>query len=243
MLKTVLAASALSVATTAVLTPIAASAQDDVGAVIVTATRSERDEFDRYYDDEQSAIGLTRTADYFVKPIYVNSDSRDPDVRKAEVSAMLKATLQRAQAEGVTLVAGEYKLAPVSFKTLDELTFGRGRRPDTTRVLIYARLPVGGNFKGVDEVDALVEGFKKTVPATGRSYIETGSTELAIDNPDQYRGAVVKAIADEAKSYAAMFGNDYGIEIRGLDSELFFKQASQTEVFLYIEHSFAIKPK
>ncbi|MEO0590665.1 MAG: hypothetical protein AAFZ11_08905 [Pseudomonadota bacterium] len=243
MLKTVLAASALSVAAIAVLTPAAASAQDDMGAIIVTGSRSERDAFDRYYDDEQSAIGLTRTADYFVKPIYVNSDSRDPKLRKAEVSAMLKALLERAQAEGVTLVAGEYKLAPVTLDGLSELPFNRGRRPDTTRVQVYARVPVSGAFKGVDEVDELVDSFKKTVPATGRSYLETGPTVLAIDNPDQYRRAVVKAIAEEAKAYAAMFGNDYGIDVRGLDSELYFKQASQTEVFLYIEHSFAIRPK
>ena len=56
-------------------------------------------------------------------------------------------------------------------------------------------------------------------------------------------GGVPRAIAAEAKRYAAMFGNDYGIEIRGLDSELYFQQSSQTELFLYIEHSFVIKPK
>jgi len=40
-----------------------------------------------------------------------------------------------------------------------------------------------------------------------------------------------------------MFGNDYGVEIRGLDSEFFFKQASETGVFLYIAHTFVIRPK
>jgi hypothetical protein len=33
------------------------------------------------------------------------------------------------------------------------------------------------------------------------------------------------------------------IEICGLDSELYFKLASETEVFLYISHSFVIRPK
>jgi hypothetical protein len=125
----------------------------------------------------------------------------------------------------------------------DLVSYGRGSRPDTTRVKIYARLPVGGVFEGVDAVDQAVRAFKTEVPVTGRAYMETGSTNLAIDDPDQYRGAVVKAIADEAKRYAAMFGSDYGIEIRGLDSELYFNQASQTELFLYIEHNFVIKPK
>ncbi|MEL6878466.1 MAG: hypothetical protein AAGL68_10265 [Pseudomonadota bacterium] len=221
--------------------PTMAMAQD---TVVVTGSRIERSDYDEFYDDEQSAIGLTRTADYFVKPIFVNSDSRDATVRRDEVTAMLRATIERAQSQGISLVAGEYKLSPLNLTTMgDLLTYGRGNRPDTTRVKLYARLPVGGRFKGQDQVDETIEGFRKSVPTTGRSYIETGGTDLAIDDPDQYRGAVVRAIADESKRYAAMFGSDYGIEIRGLDSDLYFKQASQTEVFLYIEHNFVIKPK
>ncbi len=220
--------------------PIAGMAQD---TVVVTGSRIDRSDYDEFYDDEQTAIGLTRKADFFVKPIYVNSDSRDAKVRSEEVTAMLAAAIERARVQGISLVAGEYTLAPLTMQSMEELPYGRGSRPDTTRVKIYARLPVGGKFKGVDQVDEAVLAFKDSVPATGRSYIETGGTDLAIDNPDQYRGAVVRAIADESKRYAAMFGNDYGIEIRGLDSDLYFKQASQTEVFLYIEHNFVIKPK
>ena len=233
----------LALGAASLVLPVAAWAQDDQ-LIVVTGSRVDRSDYDEYYDDDQSAIGLTRTADYFVKPIFVNSDSRELDVRRSEVTAMLKALIDRAQSYGISLVAGEYKLSPLTRETMDDLlVYGSGNRPDTTRVKLYARLPVGGKFKGVDEVDEKVAAFRKSVPATGRSYIETGGTDLAIDNPDQYRGAVVKSIADEAKRYAAMFGTDYGIEIRGLDSALYFKQASQTEVFLYIEHSFVIKPK
>ena len=231
----------VAVAAGSLLAPFGASAQD---TVVVTGTRIDRSAYDEYYEDDQSAIGLTRTADYFVKPIYVNSDSREANIRRQEVDAMLRALIERAQSQGISLVAGQYKLSPLTLETMDDLlVYGRGNRPDTTRVKLYARLPVGGKFRGQDEVDDTIRAFQKDVPVTGRSYIETGSTDLAIDNPDQYRGAVVRAIADEAKRYAAMFGGDYGIEIRGLDSELYFKQASQTEVFLFIEHSFVIKPK
>ena len=40
-----------------------------------------------------------------------------------------------------------------------------------------------------------------------------------------------------------MFGSGYGVEIRGLESDLYWQQASETEVFLYIEHSFTIAPR
>lgn len=223
--------------------PQVAVAQDDEALIIVTGSRVDREDYDEYYDDEQAAIGLTRKGDFFVKSLFVSSDSRDADVRKAEVTTMLKETVAAAEAQGIALVAGNYTLQPVTLETIDELNFGRGRRPDTTRVTIYARLTVGGQANSVDDANEIITPFVKSIPANGRSYIETGSTSLAITNPDQYRGAVVRTIANEAKSYAAMFGSDYGVEIRGLDSELYFKQASETEVFLYIGHSFVIKPK
>ena len=86
-----------------------------------------------------------------------------------------------------------------------------------------------------------IAAFVRSVPVTGRSFIETGSTVLGLSNPDQYRLAVVQAIADESK--AGQYGSDYGIEIRELDSELYWQQASETDVFLYIKHSFVIRPK
>ena len=231
----------MSIALLAVATPMPAIAQD-ADTIIVTGSRIERDDYDEYYDDDQSAIGLTRRADYFVKPILISSDSRDAPTRRTEVNAMLEATIARAEAQGITLVGGRYKLFEVNEETIDDLTFGRGSRPDTTQVQLYARLPVGGRFDRVEQVDELVSDFTKGIPVTGRSYIETRSTSLAIDNPQSYRSAVVRAIADESKSYAAMFGSGYGVEIRGLDSELYFKQASETEVFLYIRHTFIIRP-
>ncbi len=88
-----------------------------------------------------------------------------------------------------------------------------------------------------------IAAFKEVVPATGRSFIDVGGTGLAIDNPEQYRNAVVRHIAEESTEYASMFGDGYGIRIQGLEGELYWQQASETEVFLYIEHSFVIEPR
>ena len=225
----------------AILVSVPAAAQDESN-VIVTGSRSDRSGSE-FYDAQQSAIGLTRKADFFVKPLYVSSDSRDPDQRTAELLAMLRATIERAGAAGITLVAGDYTLTPVTLAKMEELSIGFGNRPDTSRVAIYARMPVTDSVDRVREADRRITDFVKAVPVTGRSFIETGSTVLGLSNPDQYRLAVVKAIADEAKRYAAQFGSDYGIEIRGLDSELYWQQASETDVFLYIEHNFVVRPK
>lgn len=217
--------------------------QDEDALIVVTASRSDPGDFSEYYDDEQSAIGLRRRADFFVKPIFVNSDSREAPIRREEVMAMLRATIAAAEREGIALVAGNYTLRPLTAETLEDLTFGNGSRPDTTRVQIYARLPLTGDNPSMDAVDQRIARFVQAIPATGRSYMETGSTSLALANPYQYRPEVVRAVAAEATRYAGYFGNDYGVEIRGLDSELYWQQASETDVFLYISHSFLIRPK
>lgn len=230
------------IATAAAFAPSAALAQDE-NVVVVTAQRSDRSSNFQYYDDSQSAIGFTRKADYFVKPIYVNSDSRGDELRREELFAMLRATIERAEREGIALVAGEYGLKPLTVANMENLPIRGSGRPDTSRVMFYARLPVSGSGARASEADARIEAFAKAVPVTGRSFIETGPVSLALNDPDRYRIEVVRAIADESRRYAGLFGSDYGIEIRGLDSELYWKQASETEVFLYIEHSFVIRPK
>lgn len=230
---------------TAVLAALATSpvlAQDEL-SIVVTGQRNSLSQTSQFYDEAQSAIGLTRRADFFVKPLFVNSDSRDADQRRDEVHAMLRATIEAAERAGIALVAGQYTLQPLTLANYQSLPLSRGNLPDTTRVQLYARLPLAGETPRIAGVDEQIAQFVSSVPVTGRSYIDTGSTSLAVSNPQQYRGAVVRVVAEEANRYAAMFGSGYGVEIRGLEGELFWQQASETEVFLFIEHNFVIRPR
>lgn len=211
--------------------------------VVVTGARQDRSSANLYFrQNDPSAIGVTRTADYFVTPLFVSSDSRNSSERVEEVFAMLSATLTEANANGITLVAGRYTLEPVTQGNMRDLPLVGGNRPDTSRVQIYARIPLSGDDNSVSDTAARIEAFKKSIPATGRSFIDVGTTGLAIDNPEQYRSDVVRYIAREATSYAGMFGDDYGVTINGLDGKLYWQQSSETEIFLYIEHSFSISP-
>ena len=221
--------------------PVVAAAQENT--VVVTGSRADRSANFKYYEANQPAIGFTRKADFFVKPIYVNSDSRGAQLRRDELFAMLRATIETASAEGISLVAGDYSLQSLTLENMEEMPIRSGGRPDTSRVTLYARLPVEGKDARASRANERIEAFTKSIPATGRSFIQTGNVELAINTPDQYRINVVREIAEESRRYASLFGSDYGIQITGLDSELFCKQASETEVFLYIRHNFVVQPK
>ena len=241
MKRLILVAAAVAVAAPA--GPL--SAQD---TIVVTGARQDRSSLNAYLAPNRggsgpSAIGVTRRADYFVTPLFVSSDSRDFEARKSELFAMLGEVLKRADNEGIDIVAGRYKLEPVTLENMRELPLAGGSRPDTNRVQIYARIPLRGEDPKVSATAERIKEFVKAIPATGRSFIDIGTTGLGIDDPEQYRRDVVAHIAKEANAYAKLFGSDYGVSITGLHGDLYFQQSSETEVFLYIEHTFQIAPK
>ncbi len=222
-----------------VAAPVAA-AQDNsniVGEVVVTGQRASAD----YLSDEQTVVGLRRTADSAIQPVKFTSDSRDEDMRKREIHAMLEAAIRRADAAGVELATGDFELSKVTLANYKDLAFARGARPDTSEIGLFVKASLAGSVGGAQ---GRIDNFIKSVPASGRALIEKhGSITLTIINPDQYRDPIVKLIAAEALKTAAAFGPDYGVEVAGLSEQLVWAQASATEVFLYIPYRFTIRPK
>ena len=212
-------------------------AQEEMGEIIVTAQRTSAD----YYEDEQPVIGLKRTADSAVQAVEITSDSREEDVRKREIQAMLEAAIKRAETAGVELVTGDFELVQLTLANYKELIFRSGNRPDTSEVGFFVKSKLAGS---TGSAQTRIDSFIKGVPATGRSLIEKqGGLTLTIINPDQYRDQIVKLVSAESIKYAGFFGTDYGVDVTGLDQQLSWSQASGTEVFLYIPYRFSIKPK
>ncbi len=218
-------------------TPVFAQDNDAMGEIMVTAQRASAS----YYQDEQPVIGLKRTADSAIQSVKITSDSREEPVRKREIHAMLEAAINRASASGVELVTGSFELSQITLANYKELIFRNGMRPDTSEVGFFVKSKLAGS---TGSAQGRIDSFIKSVPATGRSLIEKqGGLTLTIINPDQYRDQIVKLVSAESLKYARFFGDDYGVEVNGLDGQLAWSQASGSEVFLYIPYRFSIKPK
>lgn len=223
--------------------PVAATAQglqnnSNIAAeIVVTGTRKSAD----YYDDEQTVVGLRRPADSAVQSVTIMSDSRDESTRKSEINAMLASAIQRAGANGVELVTGDFELTPLTSTSAKDMIFRPSNRPDTSQIQFFVKAQLSGSTGGAQE---RIDRFVKSVPPSGRALMEKrGNLTLTIINPDQYRDQIVKLIADEAKKNAAYFGPDYGVEVGGLNEQLSWSQVSGTEVFLYIPYRFTFRPK
>lgn len=212
-------------------------------------------------------VGLRRQADSAVRNIEIVSDSREEDMRRSEVRAMLLAAIDRAAREGVTLVTGEYELVEVTrdnwqdqFPGLSGDKAGATDEDDdsdydddeddapspafaddgsTMRVRLKVKTRLDGS---VDNAERKITAFVRAVPVTGRSQIEQhDGLALTIIKPEQYREAIYGRIAEAAKAAVAAYGPDYGLEVTGLSSAIEWQQVSNTEVFLFIRYSFTVR--
>jgi hypothetical protein len=212
-------------------------------------------------------IGLKRQADSAVRNIEIVSDSRDEDMRKREVQAMLFAAIDRAKREGLFLVTGEYELVEVTHANWKEQFLGLAEKVDaeenddedennydddddnkpklafeddgsTTTIRLKLKTKLDGS---IGDAQKKIASFAKSVPVTGRSQIsQKGGLSLTIINPEQYRDEIYRRIADGAKHSVSFYGIEYGVDVTGLDKAIAWKQVSNTEVFLYIPYEFSI---
>lgn len=247
-------------------------AQDDAGMneVVVTGTRINRnslsslDPISIYTPPSPPVIGFKRQADSAVRNIDIVSDSREEDMRRREVQAMLLDAIDRAKKDGFSLVTGRLELVEVTranwqdqfpelagkVKDADEDDDDDDDDDDEGQMAYeddggstVIRLKVKTKLDGsISNAQQKISGFIKGVPATGRSLIvPQGGLSLTIINPDQYRDEIYKRIATGATHAVSFYGPEYGVEVVGLDRDVAWQQVSNTEVFLYIPYSFKIE--
>jgi hypothetical protein len=208
-----------------------------LGEVVVTANRGNA----RYAQQERPVIGLRRQADAVVMPFSINSDTREEPARKKEIHTVLLAMIDRAAAAGIELVSGTVQLEPVTRTNYQDLALQWGGRVDTGKVDLMIKTRLDGTPKAAQE---RLMAFLTSTKKSGRATIDTsGGLTLTVVNPDQYRDAIVKLVADDARHNAAIFGGDFTFNVTGIDGQIGWSQVSSTEVFLYLPYRYNIVPK
>ena len=227
-------------------------AQDEGGSEIIVTASKRADKLPAVmtqlpYLDRRPVTGLRRPADGAVRHIEISSDSRESELRRSEVQAMLFAALDRAKREGLSLVTGELEVKEVTrenWRTLfpglaaqdetaaddeddsddyDDNESGKvkpGFEDDGSTATI--RLLVKTKLTGtIADAQRKIAAFVKSVPATGRSEIkQIGGLALTIINPEQYREEIYRRIAAAAKLATTFYGPEYGTELTGLDRKI-----------------------
>jgi hypothetical protein len=242
--------------------------QEGGGEIIVTAQRISSPRGAAVAIVPPPVIGLKRQADSAVRTIEIISDSRDEDMRKREVQAMLFAAIDRAKRDGFSLVTGQFEIVEVTranwqdqFPGLDIKATNaddddiddedddedEDSKPpaafeddgSTTTIRLKVKTKLDGSIGNAQKKISI---FVKAVPATGRSQItQKGGLALTIINPEQYRDELYRRIATGSQHAVTFYGPDYTLDLTGLDKSIAWKQVSNTEVFLYIPYSFNVR--
>lgn len=208
-----------------------------LGEVMVGANRQNAP----FYRQDRPLVGLRRSADAAVMSFTVTSDSRDYAVRKQEIQAVVAAAIGKARAAGFELVIGNFQLEPLTDQNRNDLSYEYGGRIDTSRVTIMAKIRLDGS---ADAAHKRLESFINSIKGTGRATVETsGTIQLTVINPDQYRDQVLKLVAADARRNAALFGPEFTFNIAGTDQPVVWTQVSSTEVFLFVPYRYTINPK
>lgn len=238
------------------------AAQDDGGnEIIVTAQRLSGPRGVVAIAEKPPVIGLKRQADSAVRNVEIVSDSREEDLRRREVQAMLFAAIDRAKAQGMFVVTGQFEVIEVTRANWQDLfpaLAGKATDDEDTDddddddappavfeddgSTATLRLKLKTKLTGsIAAAQLKISAFAKSIPATGRSLLEQkGGLALTIINPEQYRDEIYRRIAAGAKHAVGFYGEGYGLNVTGLDREIAWKQVSNTEVFLYIPYSFSV---
>lgn len=248
------------------------AAQDDggdAGEIVVTGTyRNSVSGSPTAIVQQPPVIGLKRLADSAVRNIEIISDSREEDMRKREVLAMLLAAIDQAKREGFSLVTGQFELVEVTRANWQDQFPGLAVKATSddedddededddddedskpkpafeedgsnTTVRLKVKTKLDGSISNAQQK---ISRFVKAVPATGRSQIEQkGGLALTIIKPEQYRDEIYRRIAAGSKHAVTFYGPEFGQDVTGLDQAIAWKQVSNTEVFLDIPYSFSIK--
>lgn len=222
----------------AISAPLAAQDLADA-EVIVTASRIQQDD----YSDEMPAVGLRRSADFLVQEVVIRGDTRDMEQRRKEIRAMLADAIRRADAAGIELAYGNYVLTRLTPANAGDISLATDNRPDSERVVFLAKAKLGGTQNG-ETAEKQIARYIDSVPEVGRAQMDTwGDSTLSIVGPDSYRPQIAEKIAEDANAMAGRMGQNYAVEVEGLNMPVQWARSGPGEVILYIPYKLTIVPR
>ena len=206
--------------------------------IVVTGSRIEQND----YSDYQPAVGLTRKGDFLVQEVAIRGDTRDAEQRADEIKKMLRDAIRMANRGDIELATGDYILTRLTLENADEVALQRDRRVDAERVNFLVKAPLKN--RSVDEAQAAIKAFVESVPEVGRAQMDDmGDPKLSVVGPDSYRDQIIAKVAEDAKRQAKVLGDDYAVELTGLNMPVQWTPAGPGEVLLFIPYELKVIPR
>ncbi|MES1201985.1 MAG: hypothetical protein ABUS57_11125 [Pseudomonadota bacterium] len=211
-------------------------AQDD--EIVVTGARASA-----FESLAVPHVFMKHRPDSVIVELEVRSDTRDKSQRLDEIRQALRGLDGHASATGVSLALvddDEGVVRPFTMATAEELITA-DRRADTSTITISVRTPVSATDT-LDTVHARINRFVAQAAKPGRIEMETGDTQLVLNNPEQYREPLLRDVTADGRAVAAALGAGYGVEVSGLERQVAWKRTGYLELTLFVPYSLSVSP-
>lgn len=215
-------------------------AQEGTGVEEVVVTGSRLSDYDV---DSTPAVTVIRRADNLVVAVKVVCDTREKAQRLDELKQTIRNILKEA-ARDPRIALGQDSddvIAGFDEAGLDDM-ISADAKPDTS----YASFILKTNVTKDDTYESAtgrIEAFIKRVAKVGRTEVlAMGDYDLTLIGPSQYRGAVIAAVAEDARKAAGAFGPDYQVKVIGLEHALNWYRAGPLDLALFIPYRLEISP-
>jgi hypothetical protein len=212
-------------------------AQEAMETVVVTGVHGE------YDPNGVPHVYVLRRADHLITKVTVTCDTRDPAKRRAELKDTLRSMIRDAAKTGtISLGVGDEIVADLTERMLDKVIEPDAKQ-DTSRAIVVIKTKVSVNDM-FDDATSRIEHFIETTPKAGRTEVLRDKRwDLTIVGPEQYRGAIITKVADDAKKTAALIGSDQTVKLEGLQRPVAWYQKGPLDLALYIPYALTVQPK
>lgn len=193
--------------------------------------------------DDLPGVFLKRQGDFLLMEISIESDSREPSVRRQEIRETVDALLALAKQRQDISVSIDANGLIYPLLSSQNMPLVSGRRPDTSVAQIILRTPIPEKVKDVQELATRLNSFANSVKGVGRATVLVdGDTTVSVVNPHQYRKDVIAVVLDEVAQVTKRLGPDYRVVIKGLDQSMDWRNTDDISVIFFIPYSYEIIP-
>jgi hypothetical protein len=222
---------------------VAQDASNAVGMDEIIVTGSRAIEWD---PDDIPVIQLERRADNLIVAVRMVNDTRDAPGRRDEITRTLRAMARAAAGrEDIDLsIEDDGTLVPLTEDMVSTLTLGMDPgRSDTSVASLVVKTPIREGDT-LDAASERIEEFVEDIDPVGRSLADVvGDWQLSVVNPAQYRAPILAAIAADARTTAAIFGEGYAVQVEGMSNRVTWRQSGPLELALFIPYDMTVTPR
>jgi hypothetical protein len=94
----------------------------------------------------------------------------------------------------------------------------------------------------LETIHARFARFVEQAPKPGRVQMDLRESQLVLSNPEQYRPALLRMMAADGGSVAALLGSGYGVELDGIEHQVAWRRTGDLELMLFIPHRMKVAP-